>query len=122
MSKRQPDKHKEKLLEALEKSLGIVTLACKEVGISRNQFYNYYKEDEEFKSAVDAIDEITLDFVEHQLLTAIKQGDKASIMFYMKYKARKRGYIDSIRSEGNVDVSGDINIKVEFIEKEKGEE
>lgn len=88
--------HKKKLLEALERSLGIVTPACKEVGISRNTFYTYYREDEAFKSAVDDINEITLDFAENQLLKKIKEGSERSILFYMKYKARKRGYSDSI--------------------------
>jgi hypothetical protein len=88
--------HKEKLLEALERSLGIVTPACKEVGISRNTFYHYYRTDPEFKAAVDDINEITLDFAENQLLKKIKEGSERSILFYMKYKARKRGYTDSL--------------------------
>jgi len=88
--------HKKKLLEALERSLGIVTPACKEVGISRNTFYTYYREDEVFKAAVDDINDITLDFAENQLLKKIKEGSERSILFYMKYKARKRGYSDSI--------------------------
>ena len=84
------------MLEALERSLGIVTPACKEVGISRNTFYEYYKTDAEFKAKVDDINEITLDFVENNLLKKIKEGSERSILFYMKYKARKRGYTDSL--------------------------
>jgi len=72
--KHDPEWHKEKLLEALERSLGIVTPACKEVGISRNTFYEYYKTDIIFKEAVDDINEITLDFVENNLLKKIKEG------------------------------------------------
>jgi hypothetical protein len=106
--KYDPVKKKEKLLEALKKSLGIVTPACKEVGISRNQFYIYYNTDPDFKSAVDDIDEITIDFVENQLLKSIKSGDRASIMFFMKYKGKKRGYSDSV----NVNLSGDVNINL----------
>lgn len=94
--KHNTTQHKKKLLEALERSLGIVTPACKEVGISRNTFYTYYREDEVFKAAVDDINEITLDFAENQLLKKIKEGSERSILFYMKYKARKRGYSDSI--------------------------
>jgi hypothetical protein len=101
-NKKQPEIHKKQLLEALERSLGIVTPACKEVGISRNQFYLYYKEDPEFKAAVDDINEITLDFVENQLLRKIKEGENQAIMFYMKYKARKRGYTEKIEIEGNM--------------------
>lgn len=94
--KHDPEWHKQKLLEALERSLGIVTPACKEVGIARNTFYEYYKSDPEFKKAVDDIDELTLDFAENQLLKKIKEGSERSILFYMKYKARKRGYTDSL--------------------------
>lgn len=112
MSKQQPELYKKKLLEALEKSLGIVTPACKEVGISRNQFYVYYREDEEFKKAVDDINDITLDFVENQLLRKVKEGSERSIMFYMKYKARKRGYTDSIDITTNGENLNKIQIEI----------
>lgn len=94
--KHNPALHKEKLLEALERSLGIVTPACKDVGISRDRFYTYYREDEEFRKKVDDINEITLDFTENQLLKKIKEGSERSILFYMKYKGRRRGYSDSL--------------------------
>lgn len=100
--KYNPELHKKQLLEALERSLGIVTPACKEVGISRNQFYNYYNTDPDFKKSVDDINEITLDFAENQLLKKIKEGSERSILFYMKYRGRKRGYSESmdITSDG----------------------
>jgi hypothetical protein len=94
--KYDPEYNKKRLIEAMERSLGIVTGACKEVGISRNTFYEYYKTDEEFKKAIDDINEITLDFAENQLLKKIKEGSERSILFYMKYKGRKRGYSDNI--------------------------
>lgn len=81
MSKHKPKYYKAKLLEALERSLGIVTPACKEVGISRNTFYLYYKEDEVFRASVDDINNITLDFAENQLLKKIKEGSERSILF-----------------------------------------
>lgn len=112
MSKKQPEKYKEKLLEALERNLGIVTPACKEVGISRNQFYVYYNTDPEFKAKVDDINEITLDFAENQLLKKIKEGSERSILFYMKYKARKRGYTDSI----DVTSGGDKITEIKLIQ------
>ena len=118
-NKKQPEIHKKMLLEALEKTLGIVTPACKEVGISRNQFYNYYNTDAEFKKAVDDINEITLDFVENQLLKKIKEGENQAIMFYMKYKARRRGYTDKIEIEGNLNHSVQI-VKLIEIKKDDG--
>lgn len=102
---KNPELNKKRVLEALERTLGIVTPACKEAGISRNQFYVYYNTDPEFKAAVDDINEVTLDFVENQLLKKIKEGENQAIMFYMKYKARKRGYTEKIELEGSVNIT-----------------
>ena len=88
--------HKAQLLIALEKSLGIVTSACKEVGLSRNTYYNYYENDDEFSAAVDAIGDITLDFAENQLFKKIKEGSERSSLFYIKYKGKARGYNASL--------------------------
>jgi hypothetical protein len=96
MSKHNPEQHKKNLLIALEKHLGIVTTACKEVGLSRDTFYHYYNNDPEFKEKVDLVNEYTLDFTETQLLKKIKEGSERSILFYMRYKGKKRGYTDSI--------------------------
>jgi hypothetical protein len=104
-------KIKEALLIALEMSLGIVTPACKEVGISRSTFYVYYNSDPIFKLAVDDINEITLDFVENALLKKITDGDMSGIQFHLKYRGRGRGYgID--RSDINNNLSGDTTIKI----------
>lgn len=110
--KHNPTWHKKKLLEALERNYGIVTPACKEVGISRNQFYKYLREDPEFKQRVDDIDEMTLDFVEHKLLNKIDEGSERSILFYMKYKARKRGYTDSL----DITTGGDKITEIKLIQ------
>lgn len=119
--KHDPVWHKERLLEALERSLGIVTPACKEVGISRNTFYEYYRTDPEFKAKVDDINEITLDFAENQLLKKIKEGSERSILFYMKYKARKRGYTDSLDITSGGDKLTDIKINIIRPEDKKEE-
>jgi len=118
MSKHQPEVYKEKLLQALEKSLGIVTPACKDVGISRDRFYTYYNDDPEFKKAVDDIQNIQLDFVENQLFRKIKEGSERSILFYMKHRGRGRGYSDSldITTDGQK-LNNDI--KVVFVDGDK---
>jgi hypothetical protein len=94
--------NKERLLLALEKHMGIVTPACKEAGLSRERYYTYYKNDPDFKKAVDELNEHQIDFVETQLLKNIKNGDRASIIFYMKYKGRDRGYKESVDINANV--------------------
>ena len=86
--------NKKALLEALEQSLGVVTTACKKVGISRNTFYKYYKSDSKFKKAVDDIENIALDFVESQLHKQISSGNTTATIFYLKTKGKKRGYVE----------------------------
>ena len=67
MAQSRTEKSKKALIEALEKSLGVVTTACKIVGVDRGTFYNYLKDDEDFAKKVQEIENVTLDFVESQL-------------------------------------------------------
>jgi hypothetical protein len=83
---------KTQLIENLKLCKGIVANACEVVGVSRGTFYNWCKEDEDFKAQVDEINEATLDFVESKLLENIKKGEVTSIIFYLKTKGRNRGY------------------------------
>jgi len=85
------------MIAALEKSLGIVTIACKEAGISRTLHYNWYNEDAEYKQAVDDVADIALDFVESKLYKKIEADDTTAMIFYLKTKGKKRGYI--VRTE-----------------------
>ena len=72
------------LLEALEKSLGIVSTACQSVGVSRTTYYKYYNDDEQFKSQVDGISDIALDCAESQLFELIKEKNVTAIIFFLK--------------------------------------
>ena len=47
--------NKKRILEALEKTFGVVTTACKQLGIGRTTYYDWYNNDPEFKKAVDEL-------------------------------------------------------------------
>ena len=96
------DIQKKAMIEALEMSLGIVTTACKTVGIARSTHYEWYEKDADYKAAVDGIADIALDFAESQLHKQIKDGEVSSTIFYLKTKGKKRGYIE--RTEIAADV------------------
>jgi len=87
------EQHKKAVLEALEKSLGVVTTACKKVGIGRTQFYNWLKDDEVFAKQVKDIENIALDFVESKLFENIRDGKTSETIFYLKTKGN-RGYVE----------------------------
>lgn len=96
----ESDIQKKAMITALEKSLGVVTTACKQVGISRNTHYRWVKEDEEYKEAVEDLSNVTLDFAESKLHESIMDGNIAAIIFFLKTKGKIRGYIE--RSELSV--------------------
>lgn len=116
--KQQPEVWKELLLQALQKHIGMVGSACREVGISRNQYHVYYRTDPDFKAKVDEIMEGQIDMVETELLKKIKSGSEKSIHFYLKYKARKRGYQENIDITTDGKALTDIQI-VKIIEVQK---
>lgn len=100
--------NKKALLEALEKSLGVVTSACKIVGVDRTTFYKYVNEDAEFKRAVDDVENIALDFAESQLHKQIQNGEVSSTIFFLKTKGKKRGYVEKQEVEHSGSMMFDI--------------
>ena len=106
---------KKAMIEALEKSLGIVTTACKSVGIDRGTHYNWMKDDDDYAAKVLSIEDMTIDFAESQLHKQIKEGNSTSTIFFLKTKAKKRGYVERQEISG-VDGS-DFNLNVNIIEK-----
>lgn len=119
MSKSNKIQHTKKaLIEALEKSLGVVTTACKLVGVDRSTFYQYVKDDPEFAEAVKDIDEVTIDFAESQLHKQIKDGNTTATIFYLKTKGKKRGYVEKTE----IDFSTDNNEEIPIIKWVKSED
>ena len=101
---------KKAILTALEKSLGVVTTACRQVGINRTTYYKYLKEDKEFAKQVKDIENIALDFAESQLHKQISEGNTTATIFLLKTKGKSRGYVE--RSE----IVHDNNVKSTIIE------
>lgn len=88
------DNKKEAMLEALERSLGIVTTACNACGINRSTHYDWMKKDPDYKQAVRDIENRTLDFAESHLHQLIRQGNPAATIFFLKTKGKARGYVE----------------------------
>lgn len=91
--------NKKLMLEALEASMGIVSSACAIVNISRQTHYRWLKEDSEYKSAVEALEDVVLDMAETALHKNVKAGDTTAIIFLLKTKGKRRGYIERSQIE-----------------------
>lgn len=79
-------RQQEKLLEALTES-GNVSFACKRVGVSRDTYYRWRKEDEEFllkvELAIASGKEFVNDLAHSQLIRNIQNGDMGAIKFQL---------------------------------------
>ncbi len=110
------DIQKRAMVEALEQSLGIVTNACRAVGITRKTHYEWLKLDEDYRNRVNDISEMALDFVESQLYKQIKEGEISPTIFFLKTKGKSRGYIERIEQEH----SGGMENKLEIVIVDSG--
>lgn len=86
-----PEKKLE-VLTILSECYAIKTIACRKAKISRTQFYEWLKDDIDFALKVRELEEGCIDYVETKLVEMISVGDRAATMFYLKAKAKNRGY------------------------------
>jgi len=79
-------RQQEKLLEALAES-GNVSFACKRAGVSRDTFYRWRKDDDEFADkamlAISSGKEFVNDLAHSQLIRNIQNGDMGAIKFQL---------------------------------------
>jgi hypothetical protein len=79
-------RQQEKLLEALAES-GNVSFACKKAGVSRDTYYRWRKEDDDFAHkvvlAIGSGKEFVNDLAHNQLIRNIQNGDMGAIKFQL---------------------------------------
>ncbi len=90
------DTIKNAMIQALEKSLGVVTTACRSIDISRETHYRWMREDENYKESVNELENVSLDFVESKIHKLIEKGDTAATIFYLKTIGKSRGYLERL--------------------------
>lgn len=108
------DTKKGVMIQALESSLGVVSIACSKAEVSRETHYRWYREDPDYKSSVDNVKNICLDFVESKLFEQIRENNTTSTIFYLKTQGKNRGYIE--RQE--VDLGTENHFRIEILERE----
>jgi len=112
--KERQSRGKKRMLEALRNTYGIVCEAVKMTGIARRTHYEWLKNDEEYRKAVQDVKEIAKDFVEGKLFECIKEKDTTAIIFYLKTQAKDRGYADrDVADSINI---GEIKVQVVYVD------
>jgi hypothetical protein len=100
---------KQAMLSALEKHLGNVTLAAREVGIIRKTHYDWMNADAEYKAKVEELFDVALDFAEAKLMELVEEKNITAVIYYLNNKGRVRGYN---RKHEEEDVDKTVNIVI----------
>ncbi len=104
--------NKKNFIKAYKESAGNIAHACRAANIDRQTYYNYIEKFDSFKKECHNIKEENIDFAESILMGEIKNKNITAVIFFLKTIGRNRGYIE--RQE--LEVDGDMNLVVEFID------
>jgi hypothetical protein len=103
--------NKERLLKALESSLGVVTTALKSCQLSRTNFYKWLKEDEEFKVNVEEIENISKDFIKSKYYECVKDKVPSVVIHAAKTKLGWNETNKVDLTSGDEPIKINVNIK-----------
>jgi len=70
------------------------------------------KNDSDFSEAADDVSEILLDFAEAKLYDQIKNGNTTAIIFFLKTRGKKRGYVERQEITGADGLPNNIQIEI----------
>ena len=102
---------KEKFLELLYLNMGYMSKTCQKMNITRQTVFYWAQKDEEFKSALEDVEESLIDYTESKLFELIKDKNPTAIIFHLKTKGKKRGYVERNEFEHNLREGINVNIK-----------
>lgn len=101
---------KAKFIQAFIDNDTNVSKACRASGIPRRTFYTWKENDKEFADLVDDCEEAITDEIEGLLRERVRELDTTAIIFYLKTKGKKRGYIE----KQEIKVQEDVEFHLKF--------
>jgi hypothetical protein len=84
-----------KVEEAIVAERGLLSNVAKRLNISYQLLTKFIKENPKVKDALERADDANLDFAESKLRDLIDAKNVTAIIFYLKTKGKKRGYIEN---------------------------
>ena len=79
-----------------------VSATCTALGISRQTFYTRKNTDAELRERLEEAEEAIIDFAESKLVESIGDGDLTAIIFFLKTKGKKRGYVEKVENDVSI--------------------
>jgi hypothetical protein len=100
-AKHKAKEDKKKLfIEAFASAACNISQGCRKIGITRQTFFNWKAEDPDFANAIKEEQDAMVDFAESMLMKKIKAEDNTAIIFFLKCRAKDRGYIERVEHSG----------------------
>ena len=90
----------EQMIEALEHGRGLIAPAARYLGCSRDTLRSYLDEYSAVAQAKLDQEEAVKDMAENALYAAILRGEAWAICFYLKCRAKDRGYVERAELTG----------------------
>lgn len=108
---------KKLMLEALKATMGIVSQAAEQAGISRSVHYKWMLNDKKYKQEVEEGTEVKKDFIESKLIQLIQKDDPRAVIFAAETQLKDRGYVrrSEVTGKGGAPLQGLIKHEVDFI-------
>lgn len=93
--RRRPPKYtKPQIIEALKKSGGFKSRACRMLGCKLETLNRYLEKYPSLQKALTEIDDQYKDMAEYSLLKQVKKENTQATIFYLSRKGKDRGYAD----------------------------
>ena len=115
---------KKKMYDNLIETLGNVTKSAERTGIERTTHYLWLRKDSNYKDWIDNIEDHQVDFYETALHQLIKDKNPTAVIFALKCKGKKRGYVErqEIEHSGKVTENKTLNVRFIGVEDVEGDE
>ena len=92
----------ENIIKMYEKKGCNVTTTCAALGISRKTFYEWKDKKKKLAEGLDEVDESILDWAESKLKEHIQNDDLQALIFFLRTKGKKRGYVEKTEADVNI--------------------
>ena len=92
----------EKIVQIYEKKGCNITATCSALGISRKTFYEWRAKKKKLAEALEEKEESIIDYAESKLVEHIQNDDIQALIFFLRTKGKKRGYVEKTESDVNV--------------------
>lgn len=92
----------ERIVQVYEKKACNMSATATALGLGRRTLIQWRDKDPKLAEAMADVEESLIDFSESKLLEQINDGNLTAIIFHLKTKGKKRGYVEKIEQDVTV--------------------